>query len=110
MNQQKVPPVNRPLILVRFEPKPGMTGEVETVLGPMVPSTRAEPGNLRYDLYGSTDAAGTALFWLVEQYASDEAAAAHRETAHYKDYRPKILPLLVHPPQVQLLQPIDIQP
>ena len=102
--------MNRPLILVRFEPKPGMSGQVETVLGPMVPATRAEEGNLRYDLYASTDASGTALFWLIEQYASDEAAAAHRETAHYKDYRPKILPLLVQPPQVQLLQPMDVKP
>jgi quinol monooxygenase YgiN len=102
--------VNRPLILVRFEPKPGMRDQVEAVLAPMVPATRAEEGNLRYDLYGSTDAAGTALFWLIEQYASDEAAAAHRETAHYKDYRPRILPLLVQPPQVQLLQHIDTQP
>ena len=92
--------MNRPLILVRFEPKPGMRDQVETVLAPMVPATRAEEGNLRYDLYGSTDAAGTALFWLIEQYTSDEAAAAHRETAHcYKDYRPRILPLLVQPPQ-----------
>jgi quinol monooxygenase YgiN len=110
MNQPKAPAVNRPLVLVRFEPKPGMSGQVEAVLGPMVPATRAEAGNLRYDLYGSTDASGAALFWLIEQYASDEAAAVHRETAHYKDYRPRILPLLVQPPQVQMLQPIDIRP
>jgi len=101
--------VNRPLIVVRFEPKPGLSGQVEAVLKPMVPATRAEPGNLRYDLYRSTDASGTPLFWLIEQYADDAAAAAHRETPHYQEYRPNILPLLVQPPQVQALQPIDIR-
>ncbi len=102
--------MKRPLVVVRFEPKPGLGGQVEAVLKPMVPATRAEPGNRRYDLYGSADASGGPLFWLVEQYADDEAAAAHRETAHYRQYRADILPLLVQPPQVQMLQPIDIRP
>jgi quinol monooxygenase YgiN len=101
--------VNRPLVVVRFEPKPGLGGKVEAVLKTMVPATRAEPGNRRYDLHGSADAAGAPLFWLIEQYADDAAAAAHRETDHYRQYRADILPLLVQPPQVQLLQPIDIR-
>jgi len=110
MNQQKAATVKRPLVVVRFEPKPGLGGQVDAVLRPMVPATRAEPGNVRYDLYGSTDPSGAPLFWLIEQYADDEAAGAHRETAHYRQYRAGILPLLVQPPQVQMLQPIDIRP
>jgi quinol monooxygenase YgiN len=102
--------MDMPLVVVRFEPKPGMHDQVEAVLAPMVPATRAEPGNRRYDLFKSVDAAGATLFYLIERYADDAAVAAHREAAHYLQYRAAILPLLVQPPQVQLLQAIDARP
>ncbi|MBS0613139.1 MAG: antibiotic biosynthesis monooxygenase [Proteobacteria bacterium] len=99
-----------PLVVVRFTPKPGSHEQVEAILRSMVAATRAEPGNRRYDLFRSTDGSGAALFNLVEHYADEAAAAAHRETAHYKQYRIDIMPLLVEPPQVQLLQAIDSKP
>jgi quinol monooxygenase YgiN len=99
-----------PLIVVRFDPKPGLHDQVEAVLRPMVPATRAEDGNRRYDLFRSVDAAGAQLLFLVEHYADDAAAAAHRETPHYKQYRADILPLLQQPPAVQLLHAIDSKP
>ncbi|MBS0367039.1 MAG: antibiotic biosynthesis monooxygenase [Proteobacteria bacterium] len=99
-----------PLVVVRFEPKPGMHAQVEAVLRPMVPATRAEAGNRRYDLFGSVDASGGEVFYLVEQYADDAAVAAHRESAHYLQYRAVILPLLLQPPQVQMLRSIDARP
>lgn len=76
----------------------------------MVAATRAEPGNRRYDLFKSADASGATPFYLVEHYADEAAVAAHRETAHYQQYRADILPLLEQPPQVQLLQAIDSKP
>lgn len=42
----------------------------------------AEPGNVRFDVLRSTD--DPTRFLLYEWYATDEAAAAHRETPHYK--------------------------
>lgn len=42
----------------------------------------AEPGNIRFDVLRSAD--DPTRFLLYEWYATDEAAAAHRETAHYQ--------------------------
>jgi quinol monooxygenase YgiN len=99
-----------PLIVVRFDPKPGLHDQVEAVLRTMVPTTRAEEGNHRYDLFKSVDASGAQLLFLVEHYANDAAVAAHRETPHYKQYRADVLPLLQQPPTVQVLHAIDCKP
>jgi autoinducer 2-degrading protein len=40
-----------------------------------------EPGNLRFDVLRSADDPNR--FLLYEWYATDEAARAHRETAHF---------------------------
>jgi len=98
------------MMVVRFDPKPGQHDHVETVLRNMVPATRAEAGNRRYDLFQSKDTLGAVLFFLIEHYVDEAAVAAHRETAHYRQYRADILPLLQQPPQVQLLQAIDARP
>jgi quinol monooxygenase YgiN len=99
-----------PLVVVRFDPKPGLHDQVEAVLRTMVPATRSEEGNRRYDLFRSSDPSGAPLFLLVEHYADDAAVAAHRETPHYKQYRVDILPLLQQPPAVQMLHAIDCKP
>jgi quinol monooxygenase YgiN len=99
-----------PLIVVRFDPKPGLHDQVEAVLRTMVPATRSEEGNRRYDLFKSVDPSGSHLLFLVEHYVDDAAAAAHRETPHYKQYRADVLPLLQQPPTVQLLHAIDSKP
>ncbi|BBF72347.1 hypothetical protein EBBID32_21430 [Sphingobium indicum BiD32] len=84
------------IVFVRFLPKAGHEAEVEAILRIMVPNTRAEPGNLRYDLF-KADHEGRTLFHLIERYRDDDAVAFHRETDHYKAYRASILPLLDDP-------------
>jgi quinol monooxygenase YgiN len=103
-------PTTPTLIVVRFDPKPGLHAEVEALLRTMVPATRSEEGNRRYDLFKSVDPTGAPLLFLVEQYGDDAAIAAHRETPHYKAYRAAVLPLLQQPPSVQLLHAIDCKP
>jgi autoinducer 2-degrading protein len=44
-----------------------------------------EPGNLRFDVVQHGE--DPTRFVLYEAYESDEAAAAHKETAHYKAWR-----------------------
>ena len=44
-----------------------------------------ESGNLRFDLL--QDANDLSKFVIYEAYESDEAAAAHKETAHYLKWR-----------------------
>jgi quinol monooxygenase YgiN len=99
-----------PLIVVRFDPKPGLHDQVEALLRTMVVATRSEEGNRRYDLFKSADPTGAPLLFLVEHYEDEAAIAAHRETPHYKQYRIDVMPLLQQPPSVQLLHAIDCKP
>jgi quinol monooxygenase YgiN len=49
----------------------------------MIAPTRAEPGNLLYDLWQATD--GRKRFILDEPYVDEAAAASHRNSAHFRD-------------------------
>mgnify|MGYP002623685899 CR=1 FL=1 len=54
-----------------------------------------EPGNLRFDVI--QDPTDECKFILYEAYASDEAAAAHKETNHYKVWRDTVAPWMERP-------------
>ncbi len=96
-------------VFVRFEPKPGEEPRVEVILRGMVPMTRSEPGCLVYDLFDGEDPSGARRFYLLEKYRDADAVQAHRETAHYKEYRASILDLLEQPPIVTILKPLDVR-
>ncbi len=55
----------------------------------------AEPGNVRFDVLRSMD--DPTRFLLYEWYATDEAAAAHRDTPHYQEFAAVAADLLVEP-------------
>ena len=54
-----------------------------------------EPGNLRFDVLQLTE--NPLRFALYEAYASAEDAAAHKETAHYLDWRVKVADWMARP-------------
>jgi autoinducer 2-degrading protein len=54
-----------------------------------------EPGNLRFDLL--QDAADTSKFVLYEAYESEEAAAAHKSTAHYQKWKETVAGWMARP-------------
>lgn len=56
-----------------------------------------EPGNLRFDLLQSED--DPSHFILYEAYESKEAAAAHKDTAHYKVWRDTVADWMAEPRQ-----------
>ena len=95
------------LVFVRFLPKQGNEAKVEEILRGMLAPTRAEAGNLRYDLLKATNDEGRTLYHLLETYTGDDAVAFHRETAHYKNYRENIIPLLEDPIAVTFLEKLD---
>lgn len=68
--------------------KPGKTEDLKALLFGMVQPCRAEAGNLRWDVW--QDQAESGRFVLDELYTDNAAIAAHRETAHFKDYFAKI--------------------
>jgi quinol monooxygenase YgiN len=93
-------------VVASFLPKPSQEKQVEQVLRGMISPTRAEPGNLRYELYAGNG--GPAMFILLEMYKDQAAAEAHRVTEHYKAYRARIGDLLSEPIKVQVLRAVDI--
>lgn len=64
--------------------RPGRAADLRTLLDSMTTPSRAEPGNLRYDLW--QDRIDPARFVLDELYADDAAVAAHRASAHFGSY------------------------
>ena len=55
----------------------------------------AEPGNLRFDVLRSTE--DPTRFLLYEWYATDDAAAAHRDTPHYQAWVAAVADWLAEP-------------
>jgi autoinducer 2-degrading protein len=54
-----------------------------------------ETGNFRFDIL--QDAQDPSKFVLYEAYDSDEAAAAHKTTAHYAAWRDTVAPWMAKP-------------
>ena len=54
-----------------------------------------EPGIARFDVI--QQAGEPSRFVLVEVYRTPEAAAAHKETAHYKTWRDAVAPMMAEP-------------
>jgi len=71
--------------------KPGRVDALAALLDTMIAPSRAEPGNLRYDLW--RDRSDPARFVLDELYADDDAVAAHRATPHFQTYLSQITDL-----------------
>lgn len=51
-------------------------------------NSRKEPGNVRFDVLQSRD--DPTKFTLYEVYATDEDAALHKNTEHYKKWRDEV--------------------
>ena len=64
--------------------RPGKAPELRALLDSMLAPSRAEPGNLRYDLW--RDQRDPAHFVLDELYADGAAVVAHRASAHFQRY------------------------
>lgn len=58
-------------------------------------ASRLEPGVARFDLLQQSD--DSTRFLLVEIYRSPEAAAAHKQTAHYATWRDAVAPMMAVP-------------
>jgi quinol monooxygenase YgiN len=68
--------------------KPGKAADLQALLVGMAPHCRAEPGNLRWDVW--RDQASGERYVLDELYRDAAAVEAHRQTPHYRDYLARI--------------------
>jgi quinol monooxygenase YgiN len=66
----------------------GRGDELEALLRGMTAPSRAESGNLRYDLW--RDVEDSTKFVLDELYTGVDAVAAHRKTPHFQHYLSRI--------------------
>jgi quinol monooxygenase YgiN len=75
-------------IMAILAARPSKAEDLKTLLFGMAAACRAEPGNLRWDIW--RDQADVGLFVLDELYADNAAVAAHRETPHFRNYVARI--------------------
>lgn len=61
--------------------KPDSIAQVEEALRRVIPLTRAEPGCVRYELFGSEDHLGS--FHLLETYADEATLSSHHASPHF---------------------------
>jgi quinol monooxygenase YgiN len=71
--------------------RPGKIEDLRLLLDDMIAPSRAEPGNLRYDLWA--DPTEPDRFVLDELYVDSDAVAAHRASPHFKTYLSRIADL-----------------
>jgi autoinducer 2-degrading protein len=67
-----------------------------------------EPGNLRFDVLQCS--ADPARFLLYEAYESEEAAAAHKKTAHYLEWKDLVADWMAKPREGvphKVVRPLD---
>ena len=68
--------------------RPGKVDELEALLATLAAQSRAEPGNLRWDIW--RDASDPRRFLLDELYRDEAATDAHRRSTHFRDYAERI--------------------
>lgn len=83
---------------------PGKGALLRSLLIDMAPHCRAEPGNLRWDVW--QDQADPDRFVLDELYVNTAAVTQHRETQHFKNYVAKVGDLAERTPFV--LDPVEV--
>jgi quinol monooxygenase YgiN len=93
------------VVIARYRARTGEEGRVEEALRKMVEPTRAEPGNLDYQVF--RDPAQPGVFVLFERYADAGAFAAHRGSEHFGTWLSgQVLPALAERTRLDLV-PID---
>jgi quinol monooxygenase YgiN len=85
---------------------PNKAEELTALLTGMAPHCRAEPGNLRWDLW--RDQSQPDRYVIDELYVDSNAVSAHRETAHYKNYLARIGGLADR--SALVLSPFEVEP
>lgn len=95
-----------PVKIVAFlTPKPGHEAALRAAVADVVAGSRGEAGNLRYDAWH--DPTGGRIL-IDELYVDHAAIEAHRNAAHYKAFRGAVGELLAAPPEVTVLDAIDV--
>lgn len=85
-------------IVATFRVRPDAVEEFRALAVDLVEGSRAEDGNLTYDLCVSRD--DTASFVMLETWRDDAAIEAHNASAHFTALVPRMVDLCAEPPSV----------
>jgi len=83
------------IVLVHVKVLPERIDEFKAATAANAAASRKEPGIARFDVLQQAD--DPARFVLNEVYRTPEAAAAHKETAHYKIWRDAVASMMAEP-------------
>lgn len=83
------------IVHVHVQVKPESVVEFRHVTIENARASVQEPGIARFDVMEQQDNA--TRFVLVEVYRTPDAAAAHKETAHYAKWRDAVAPMMAEP-------------
>ena len=93
------------VVIAQYRARAGEEGRVDEALRKMVEPTRAEPGNLDYQVF--RDPRQPAVFVLFERYTDVAAFDAHRASPHFTTWLSgQVLPSLDERTRLDLV-PID---
>jgi (4S)-4-hydroxy-5-phosphonooxypentane-2,3-dione isomerase len=89
--------MSQPLLVVHVQAhvKPDVVQAFREATLANAVESRKEPGVARFDVI--QDLEDPTRFVLVEVYRGDAAAAAHKDTAHYRTWRDAVAPLMAEP-------------
>ena len=98
------------IVHVRVHVKPESVADFRRATIDNARASIQEPGIARFDVLEQQD--DPARFVLIEVYRTPEAAAAHKETAHYAKWRDTVASMMAEPRQsvrydAQFPQPQD---
>ena len=97
------------VVIAQYRARDGEARRVAEALAEMVAPTRAEPGNLEYQVF--RDPNDPSLFVLFERYADADAFDAHRATPHFGTWLAGVvLPALDDRIRFDLVPLADYQP
>lgn len=83
------------VVHVHVRVKPGRAGDFLAASLDNARASLAEPGVLRFDVI--QDQEDTEHVVLAEVYRDDDAAAAHKQTAHYAAWRDRVAEMMAEP-------------
>ena len=91
-------------VVATLKAKPGQEAQLRQELLSLIPTTRAEPGCLNYDLHQATD--NPTLFLVHENWTSKQHLDDHLASPHLQAFFAKAGELLAEPPQIVLWEKI----
>jgi quinol monooxygenase YgiN len=95
-------------IIATVNPKPEHAADLEQALRQMVEVTRKEPGNVRYDLFSESREGKGPVLHLYEIYVDRAAFDTHIASAHFQAFRAKVGDWLVEPPEIRVVEGLDV--